>query len=146
MQISILHILLIIIVCAIAASVIQPFRGKKGDVSNEKQDKEVKRSHIVGHEQATPMATRIAPAFAEQTDWSQFDQPTFLRVKKPQKKSSKRATQKAEAPADVKPAQSKPATAPETVKKARKTPQQEMDEFRANAKAREAAKPAYEQV
>lgn len=142
MQIGIMHVLLVLVICIIAYSLIGVTSNKKVNTSAKTE----KRSHIVGHEQATPMATRIAPAFAEQTDWSQFDQPAFLRNKKPQKKNSKRVAQKAEAPVDAAPAQSKPVTAPAAVKKARKTPQQEMEEFRANAKAREAAKPAYEQV
>jgi len=146
MQIGIMHVVLVCVVLIIVCSPFVVARNKKESTSNQPQEKKEKRSHIVGHEQATPMATRIAPAFAEQTDWSQFDQPAFLRNKKPQKKNSKRVAQKAEAPVDAAPAQSKPVTAPAAVKKARKTPQQEMDEFRANAKAREAAKPAYEQV
>lgn len=146
MQLSIMHVVLVCVLLMIAFSIFGMSRDKKVNTSTEPQEKQEKRSRIVGHEQATPMATRIAPAFAEQTDWSQFDQPAFLRIKKPQKKSNKRAAHKAEAPVDATPAQSKPATAPAAGKKVRPTPQQAMDEFRANAKAREANKPTFEQI
>ncbi len=148
MQITILHVALIVIICIIAISMIGTRKGK-GKASDDKQ---VAKKGIVGHEQATPMAVRtLAPAFAEQTDWSQFEQPAFLRKKA--KPARKRNTQKAEAPVDAKPAQSKQAstpaaetaTAPAAVKKTRQTPQQQMEEFRQNSKNR-SQKPGFVEV
>lgn len=149
MQISILHVALIVIIGTIAISMIGTRKGK-GKASDDKQ---VAKKGIVGHEQATPMAVRtLAPAFAEQTDWSQFEQPAFLR-KKTQKPARKRNTQKAEAPVDAKPAQSKQAstpaaetaTAPAAAKKTRQTPQQQMEEFRQNSRNR-SQKPGFVEV
>jgi hypothetical protein len=139
MHLSIMHILLVIVVVVIGISTYKNFRGdnskdKKPDVKKEKKGR-----NIVGHEQATPMAVRtVAPAFAEETDWSVYEQPSFLRNKK-QKTSRKRNTQKAEAPVEAKPAERKQTS---TKPQRRQTPQQQMEEFRENVRNRSNEQPA----
>lgn len=112
------------------------------------KDKAVQQaSPIVGHEPAKPvvkvMAVKtIEPAFAEQTDWSEFDQPAYLRKKKKSSRKQRKPL-KAEAPVVAEPANSEPAPAKQ---QKRLTPQQQMEEFRENAKRRRANKPSFEEI
>lgn len=152
---SLIQIILLAVAIGFSAAVYDAFkrRMKRKSAAQKEGHEPAKKRRIVGHEaaeQATPMATRtIAPAFAEATDWSQYDQPAFQR-KKTQKKRTPKSVKKSDAqPAsnntnDAKPAQSAPASRNKT---RGMTPQQQMEEFRANSAARSANQKAqYEEV
>lgn len=142
MQMNLFHMILIIFLALTWKFALSGlFKKKSAKVSEERTER-----RIVGHEkaeQATPMATRtMAPAFAEVTDWTEYDKPAYER-KKP---APKKRTPKKAAPANVEvtvPAQSKTAT---KTKATKQTPQQAMDEFRQNAANRASGNARYEEV
>lgn len=147
MNVSIFHIIALVLVVMLIANVFKPFKKQKQEngeiVGHTKPEPQAKsKAKAEAKPQAVPMdCMTIAPAFAEATDWSAYDQPTFLRNKRGEEADVKEeAPAKAKAPVEAKPANRKPAT------QAKATPQQQMQAFKANANSRRNTKASFEEI
>lgn len=102
-----------------------------------------------GKAQATPnpdIPSR-APVFAEATDWSEYDEPAYLRKKskaKPQPEKTHEKVKEAN-PSSQKEQKSKPQQQSSAPTK-RQTPKSQMDDFRKNASKRRDEGATYQEV
>jgi FtsZ-interacting cell division protein ZipA len=121
------------------------FMSKKDDRSGG-----VAQDVRVARNKAKPMATpsgmpAMRPAFAEETDWSEFDEPAYLRkqMKKTAQPKKVDKVQEIETPAET----AQPKADQQQKPRRRSTPKEQMDDFKKHVKNRRSEQSAtYEEI
>ncbi|NLC21779.1 MAG: hypothetical protein GX771_07725 [Halomonadaceae bacterium] len=138
------HVIIAMIAIILVAHLIR-FMAKENNQSDSSAS-----NAITTRKKSKPMATpsgmpALRPAFAEETDWSKFDEPAYLR------KQTSRSAETAEVSADSE--KEMPVEAPSAKavtqqrSRRRSSPKEQMEEFKKNVKNRRSEQSAaYEEI